>query len=364
MKYKFTILLVFISLVHIGTIQSQTLNVPGGSGGIGSSTNGNVGIGTTNPTEKLTIAGSHGDTKLRLYSTGNGSDEPANLSLWASEPGWTYYGTGIGYNVNGSPYYGRIDNKRVTSYVRFLPSETKFEFQNTSGSYINALTIKESGNVGIGTTTPNTKLDVNGSTLIHGSGTYYNNAGAAELQVGYGLATSCTAGSVTRFALQPYAHTGGPWNFISRDDAVNAWLDIKYGTTVGITLKNDGYIGIGTTNPDEKLTVNGVIHAREVKVDLNVPLADFVFKPDYKLMSLPQVEQFVKANNHLPQMPSAEEVAKNGLSMGEMQNKLLQKVEELTLYVIEQQKTISIQQSQIRKLNNKFNNHNNHKKND
>ena len=325
---------------------------------------GNFGIGTTNPTEKLTIAGSHGDTKLRLYSTGNGSDEPANLSLWASEPGWTYYGTGIGYNVNGSPYYGRIDNNRGSSYVRFLPSETKFEFQNTSGSYINALTIKESGNVGIGTTTPNTKLDVNGSTLIHGSGTYYNNAGAAELQVGYGLATSCTAGSVTRFALQPYAHTGGPWNFISRDDAVNAWLDIKYGTTVGITLKNDGYIGIGTTNPDEKLTVNGVIHAREVKVDLNVPLADFVFKPDYKLMSLPQVEQFVKANNHLPQMPSAEEVAKNGLSMGEMQNKLLQKVEELTLYVIEQQKTISIQQSQIRKLNNKFNNHNNHKKND
>jgi len=123
-----------------------------------------------------------------------------------------------------------------------------------------------------------------------------------------------------------------------------------------ISTSNDGNIGIGTTNPDEKLTVNGVIHAKEVKVDLNVPLADFVFKPDYKLMSLPQVEQFVKANNHLPQMPSANEVAKNGLSMGEMQNKLLQKVEELTLYVIEQQKTISQQQSQLKELNEKFNN--------
>ena len=59
-------------------------------------------------------------------------------------------------------------------------------------------------------------------------------------------------------------------------------------------------------------------------------------------MSLPQVEQFIKTNSHLPQMPSAEEVSKNGLSMGEMQNKLLQKVEELTLYVIELKKEIEV----------------------
>jgi len=128
-----------------------------------------------------------------------------------------------------------------------------------------------------------------------------------------------------------------------------------YGHDV-MSLTISGNVGIGTTNPDEKLTVNGVIHAKEVKVDLSGPLADYVFKPNYKLMSLPQVEQFVKANNHLPQMPSANEVAKNGLSMGEMQNKLLQKVEELTLYVIEQQKTISQQQSQLKELNEKFNN--------
>jgi hypothetical protein len=117
-----------------------------------------------------------------------------------------------------------------------------------------------------------------------------------------------------------------------------------------------GNVGIGTTSPDEKLTVNGVIHAKEVKVDLSGALADFVFKPDYKLMSLNQVEQFVKTNNHLPQMPSAEEVDKNGLSVGEMQNKLLQKVEELTLYMIGQQKTIDQQQAQIKELNNKLSN--------
>jgi len=127
-------------------------------------TGGNVGIGTLNPSVKLTVAGGHGDTKLRLYSTGDGSTQPANLSFWASEPGWTYSGTGLGYNVNGSPYYGRIDSARGSSYVRFLPGETKFEFQNTSNVYTsNVLVLKESGNVGIGTTAPGQKLDVNGN---------------------------------------------------------------------------------------------------------------------------------------------------------------------------------------------------------
>jgi len=110
-----------------------------------------------------------------------------------------------------------------------------------------------------------------------------------------------------------------------------------------------GKIGIGLTDAatklaasptDELLTVNGTIHAKEVKVDLTGTLADFVFSPSYKLMPLHKVEEYVNANNHLPEIPSAAEVSKNGMNMGDMQNKLLQKVEELTLYVIEQQKQI------------------------
>lgn len=103
---------------------------------------------------------------------------------------------------------------------------------------------------------------------------------------------------------------------------------------------NYGNIGIGTTNPDQKLTVKGKIHAEEVIIDLNVPLADYVFKPEYKLMPLDELEQFVKTNNHLPEIPSASEVEKDGLSLGEMQNKLLQKIEELTLYTIELKKEV------------------------
>jgi hypothetical protein len=106
-------------------------------------------------------------------------------------------------------------------------------------------------------------------------------------------------------------------------------------------LEVTGKVGIGTSSitTDALLTVNGTIHAKEVNITLN-NLADYVFSPEYLLMPLHKVEAFVKTNKHLPEIPSAAEVKEKGLSIGEMQNKLLQKIEELTLYVIEQQKRI------------------------
>lgn len=105
-------------------------------------------------------------------------------------------------------------------------------------------------------------------------------------------------------------------------------------------IKTNGFIGIGTTAPDEKLTVKGKIHAEEVIIDLNVPLADYVFTPSYTLRPLSEVEEYVNTYRHLPEIPSAANVKANGLNLGEMQNLLLQKIEELTLYAIEQQKQI------------------------
>jgi hypothetical protein len=100
-----------------------------------------------------------------------------------------------------------------------------------------------------------------------------------------------------------------------------------------------GFVGIGTAHPAYKLDVYGAIRAQELITDMK-GIADFVFKPEYKLRTLAEVEQYIKTNNHLPEMPSAKDVEQKGLNVGEMQNKLLQKIEELTLYVIDQQKTI------------------------
>lgn len=101
------------------------------------------------------------------------------------------------------------------------------------------------------------------------------------------------------------------------------------------------YVGIGTTyTKGFKLGVNGKIAAEEVKVALYDNWSDFVFKKDYKLPSLNDVENFIEEKGHLKDIPSEKEVYKNGIYLGEMDSKLLQKIEELTLYTIQQEKKI------------------------
>lgn len=103
---------------------------------------------------------------------------------------------------------------------------------------------------------------------------------------------------------------------------------------------NTGNIGIGTSSPNEKLTVNGTIYGKEVKVDLNVPGPDYVFDSNYELLTLEELARYIKENKHLPEIPSAKEMEKNGIQLSEMNIALLKKVEELTLYILQQEERI------------------------
>lgn len=114
-----------------------------------------------------------------------------------------------------------------------------------------------------------------------------------------------------------------------------------------------GNVGIGTANPQYKLDVKGQIRATEVLVQSVDQFADFVFDKDYRLPSLHEVNTFIQDNGHLPGIPSAQEVKDNGMSLVEMQVKLLQKVEELTLYSIKQQEEIKTLKDELNKLKKK-----------
>ncbi|OWK68860.1 hypothetical protein [Pedobacter sp. AJM] len=102
-------------------------------------------------------------------------------------------------------------------------------------------------------------------------------------------------------------------------------------------------VGIGTATPTERLSVNGKIRAHEIKVETN-NWPDYVFSTGYKRLSLPELKKFITQNRHLPGVPNARAVQQHGIDLGEMNRVLLQKIEELTLHLIEKDKQITHEQ--------------------
>jgi hypothetical protein len=278
---------------------------------------GNVGIGTIAPQAKLDVASDISNGQLgtvfgRLEegnTQGNGTflgvkgyttygPDPSNVKSFSIEH--NFYG-----QTNSSINFYRGGDK-IGGFLTFNTSDNSEKMR-----------ISANGNVGIGTTTPVTKLTVSGSDDA-------GNIGVLDLTTSGG--TNLKLGGNSSYSwLQ--SHNGKPLyiNQLGNNVVINSGA---------------GNVGIGTTNPDSKLTVNGNIHAKEVKIDLSIPAPDYVFSPDYKLKPLQEVEEYINENNHLPEIPSAKELEKNGLMLAEMNMSLLKKVEELTLYIIEQNKRI------------------------
>jgi hypothetical protein len=225
-------------------------------------------------------------------------------------------------------------------------------------------TITPTNNVGIGTESPNTKLEVNGDikqtsrgmTFWSGTHTTLGEAiGGAQTVLGNSVRVSPTvANSMQKLTndagqFQRFLYTRG----ITFHTGVTGTIGTVYNCDVNerMVIDNIGNVGIGTTTPpaDYKLAVNGNVIANKVVVK-QYPWPDFVFKPDYELPPLSMVEQHIKEKGHLLDMPSEKEVAEKGIDLGSMDAKLLQKVEELTLYLIEQQKQIEALKAEIKQI--------------
>ncbi len=350
--------------------------------------NGNVGMGLTNPSEKLEVSGAIkssgsvvGMSRLVLQSTAAGGQQyewyndyfgagsgalglynrtANNTSITVTAGG----NVGIGATAAAAKLHVQRDGAVATDYSlsQLFVGGTDgnkrlaiaYDTTNNVGliqAYINGGTTQNlslqsaGGNVGIGTPSPGAKLhlsenlgnsmaeslrlDNTANTADNGNKITWRNAGQ-NMEAAYvgGVRIGSSLGYALTFATSPNWVTGGT-------PAIER-----------MRIDGSGNVGIGTTNTGSyKLAVLGSIHANAVVVETG--WSDYVFDQDYRLAPLSEVEAHIKAEKHLPGIPSAAEVAEHGVSLGDMQSKLLAKIEELTLRQIAQEKQLNAQDKQL-----------------
>jgi hypothetical protein len=262
-------------------------------------TGGNVGIGTTSPQFSLDVNG-----EIRI---------PVNTNLSFGTPD---FASGQGGWINYSSSGGYLVIEAIHQGVSFLP----------------VILNPTAGNVGIGTTSPGNKLTIQSASQYDGL-VLSNGTNTTARVIGYGAGNDSP--SLELFS-------GGVIKTAFNTDGRNSYV-------------LNGSVGIGTTSPcatnppaNCKLSVAGGIQAQEVVV--NTGWSDYVFGPNYRLRPLAEVATYIRENHHLPDIPTEAEVKEKGVSLGEMQSKLLAKVEELTLHMIELEHENSELKQSVRKL--------------
>lgn len=216
---------------------------------------------------------------------------------------WTTSGTNIYTNNAGSVVIGATAPTVVNASAALFPSVTS-KFNVVTG------------------TGPATFADL---VVLNHSGV---NADAVQRQIGLVFKLSSESSTVESDKM------GGMILESSNGYANLPSLSLVTGNIRRLTIDASGNVGIGKTSPQNKLDVNGTIHSKSMLIDLN-GWSDYVFKKDYRLAPLSEVEAYIDQNQHLPEIPSEQEMIKNGLDVSEMNKLLMKKVEELTLYAIE-----------------------------
>lgn len=197
----------------------------------------------------------------------------------------------------------------------------------------------DTGKVGFGTNVPRSKLEVaDWIASLNISSTKYTEVmkdneviGAINFYKHYGLSNSASIRLLQSGGSANYGQAHLAFCTSSSSNPYTSVPDEK------MRITSSGNIGIGTSSPKFLLDVNGNLRAREVKVEGGI-WPDYVFTKLYQLRDLYETERFINENNRLPGIPSAMEVKENGIDLGEMNAKLLEKIEELTLHLIEMKK--------------------------
>jgi hypothetical protein len=330
----------------------------------------------------------------QTYVEKTGDDMTGNLELKASQ---------LLFNPLGGAPSDRFGMK-VTETGNNTTKLHIFRHFSANTSDVDYVTLDASGRLGIGTTSPAYTLDVEGTGRFQGAA--YFDGGNNIINTGTnesGFIFRNTGNTRAQFAWIESAGYLGVWNAstgvwqqrwknngtveINVNTTINGKLNLGtspiprwnnglsayvvesphfYGTDSDMTIfigesSNEifvrGTLGIGVSDPTEKLEVNGNgifsgnLESKKVKVTAtpgSVP--DYVFKDDYNLKNLYEIEDFIKTNSHLPNIPKAEEIETNGQNLGELQLKLLEKIEELMLYTIRQQKEIESLKEELQKI--------------
>ncbi len=198
------------------------------------------------------------------------------------------------------------------------PGVLAAQWANCSGTSSPTCT---TGSVGAGTSSPGAPLEV----YSYGGGG--DNTGGGVIISRYVSGGSYRAGAIfNRYSSAEAAD--GLWFAVS--GSTNPYADLSQ---VRMVIFQNGNVGIGTVQPQYPLSVNGTVQAKEVIV--NTGWSDYVFDANHRIAPLSEVATYIAEHHHLPEIPSASEVAEKGISIGEIQAKLLAKIEELTVHMIQ-----------------------------
>lgn len=369
--------------MFVGAVATSNLQLyNGGATRMMIAGDGNIGIGTgvTAPSSRLVVSGSGGTiADLRVNGRIQSGDANNNGGMYLNTTQTMFVGQS-GNNIalyNGATRM-QIDNNGNVGIGTGPVAANRVSIVGTGGT---AADLKVNGRIQTGDGLSN------GGVLVNSDGTMMFGAnGATQLGLFYGgwrlvstnsgnigigntaptnrLHVTGGGGTTVDFKVNGRMVTGDAGNTggLFVDGAMSQFFGQYNATTMGLyngggwrmLVDATGNVGIGTA-PDSKLTVKGIVHTQEVKVDLagSVAPPDYVFDKDYKLPSLETVESYIDKNHHLPEVPSAKEMMENGVKVGEMNMLLLKKIEELTLYVIELKKENQEQAKAIEALKSK-----------